>query len=157
MTTAEQQKILDEARKTLRGRPGGSVLRDFSEGERNALASWSALKRAREEQEPPAAASSPEPGTAPIDWPTLQAWLDSHMSAAIAAEHAWWIDEALPQLIAMVQDEASVELSLDVRRLNAEIAELRALIGEAQAILRADRAERGIHVPDVPKPAKPVN
>jgi hypothetical protein len=69
------------------------------------------------------------------------------------------INELLPEIVAAVQNEASVELSLDVRRLNAELAELRALIGEARAMLAADRAARGIAGPvlDLPKPATPPN
>jgi hypothetical protein len=80
-------------------------------------------------------------------------------AAAIAAERDWWINEALPELVAGIQNEASVELSFDVRRLNCELAELRALIGELRALLAADRAARGIPGPvlDVQKPATPPN
>jgi hypothetical protein len=148
----EKQAILRRARETLCGKLDAGEWRGPS-GERDPLDAWRAgMKKAREE--PPAAASAPEPPA--IDWQMMQAWLDSHVGAAIEKERQWLLDELLPQIVAAVQDEASVELSLDVRRLNAELAELRALIGEAQAMLRADR---GIASPviDLQKPATPPN
>jgi hypothetical protein len=151
MATEKQRRILDEARSTLRSSSKG--LHTVDTLDRDALASWSALKKSRQEQEPPVAPIAPEP---PFDW---AAYIDQRIAAAIERERDWMIHELLPEIVAAVQNEASVELSFDVRRLNCEIAELRASLGELRAILAADRAARGIAGPglDVPKPATPVN
>jgi hypothetical protein len=150
-TQQERQRILDVARATLRS---NGIHTNTIDGD--ALAAWSALKKSREEPEPPVSAN-PEP--APVDWAAWETWVQTRIDAAIEREREWLINELLPEIVAAVQNEASVELSMDVSRLNCELAELRALIGEAQAMLRADRAARGIPGPviDVPKPATPVN
>jgi hypothetical protein len=153
-TTAEKQAVLRRARETLCGRLDAGNVKTL---DRDALDAWRAgMKRAREE-EPPVAPIAPEPPA--LDWEKMQAWLDSHIGAAIEKERNWWLDELLPPLLAEVQDQSAIELSYDLRKLNAELAELRALIGEARALLAADRAARGIPGPvlDVPKPATPPN
>jgi hypothetical protein len=153
----EKQDILRRARETLLsgGRSIGRLDAGANALDRDALAQWSKLRKARQEpEEPPAAPTAPEP---PFDW---AAYIDQRIAAAIEKERDWLLNEMLPELVATLRDEASVELSLDVRRLNCELAELRALIGEARAMVRADRAARGIAGPvlDVPpKPAAPVN
>jgi hypothetical protein len=144
--TTHKQHILDEARATLRSSKG--IHSDTLD--RDALAAWSALKKARAEpDEPPPV---PEPPPPPIDWAP---YINQKIAVAIEREREWLLTEMLPELVATLRHETSVELSLDVRRLNCELAELRALIGEAQAMVRADRAARGIASPaiDVPKPA----
>jgi hypothetical protein len=155
-TTAEKQAILRRARETVLSNVKGMDALD-----RDALDAWRALKKARQEDEPPPAASAAEP--APVDWERWQAWIDSHVAAhvnaAIEKERNWWLDELMPELVAHIQQESSIELSQDVRRLNCELAELRASLGELRALMAADRAARGIAGPaiDVPKPATPVN
>jgi hypothetical protein len=69
------------------------------------------------------------------------------------------LGQLLPGLLADVLDQSSAELSLDVRRLNSELAELRASLGELRTPLRTDRAERsGNHAIDLPRwPKQPVN
>jgi hypothetical protein len=161
MTTQQERKrIIDAARATLIGRLDAgeqttSRCREFS-GEPDPLAAWQQRRKRDEPEEPPPV---PEPAPAPIDWPKMQAWLDSHVAAAIERERNWWLNEFLPPLLAEVQDQSAIELSYDMRKLNAELAELRAVIGELRALMAADRAARGIAGPvlDLPKPATPPN
>jgi hypothetical protein len=175
MTTEKQRRILDEARSTLRGSKG---IHSSDTLDRDALARWSALKKRNEE--PPAVPTTPEPPA--LDWPMMQAWLDSHVAAAIERERtgllqavgefvAEMIEQARRQSKGELADELRAlrrdsknELGDEVRALRIEFCETAAVVAElhtAMAELRclqiAERTGGAVDVTNWPRPAKPAN
>jgi hypothetical protein len=173
MATAEQRKrVLDEARATLRSKG----LNTTDTLDRDALAQWSALKRARQEDEPPPAASSAEP--APVDWERWQAWLDSHVGAAIEKERQGTlvaVGEFVAEMIEQARRESKNlvdearrasknDFADEVRALRIElcetaavVAELRTAMAELRCLQIAERTNGAVDVTNWPRPPKPAN
>jgi vacuolar-type H+-ATPase subunit H len=181
MATEKQRRILDEARSTLRSSKG---IHSSDSLDRDALATWSALKKAREEpDEPPPV---PEPPPAPIDWP---AYIGQRITAAIAAERqgtlesigefvAEMVDEARRESKSLVDEARRESKSLvdearraskndfadEVRSLRIELSETAAVIGELKVALAelrlvqiAERSAGAVDMTNWPRPAKPAN
>jgi hypothetical protein len=145
-TPQERQDILAEARATLVGKLDADDSRlDKSQNETfvkdaaDPLARWSALRRSRQEPETPRDAA-PEP--VPVDWSAWGTWVENRIQAAIERERAWWIDEALPELVALIQAEAAAALAYEKRSLLLEIGELRLALGEAKLAMNATAQSR---------------